>query len=219
MREPQSCSWTWRNILKLRETFLPYIQCNYAVIKGLSFWNSPWAKPGLNLSSIVDYNLRRSSGISEDAMVEEYIHDGAIVLPFSSSFQLWSLWNTITNSQLTNSDNALIWSTKLNCHSIKLVYQLFCKSDTVFPWCTRIWNNGCSAKHNLLLWKVMANALNTKDKLCRLGIISEDLCVLCNSESETNTHLFFECSFVYQIWYRLLSNGGFYKPSNVSSIE
>ena len=65
----------------------------------------------------------------------------------------------------------------------------------------------------------MANALNTKDKLCRMGIISEDLCVFCKSETESNTHLFFECPFVYQIWYRLLSNGGFYKPSPVSSIE
>jgi hypothetical protein len=65
----------------------------------------------------------------------------------------------------------------------------------------------------------MANALNTKDKLCRIGVISEDLCVFCNSNTECNTHLFFERPFVFQIWYRLLSIGGFYKSSSVSAIE
>jgi hypothetical protein len=217
MSIPQSCSWSWRCILKLRETFIPLIQCNHDLIKDLSFWHSPWSKQGLILSSIVDYNLRNISGIAEQAKVVDFIHDGSLVLPYTSSFQLRQLWNIISSYPTMSSDNVLVWSGKT--FSINLVYKSLCDNGFLFPWYTRIWKIGGSAKENLLLWKVMANALNTKDKLCRIGIISDNMCVFCKSETECNTHLFFECSFVFQIWYRLLLSYGFYKPSAVSSIE
>jgi hypothetical protein len=129
----QNCSWSWRCILKLWETFIPFIQCNYVLIKGLSYWHSPWAKQGLILCTLVDYNLRRNSGISEEARVDEFIHDDCIILPYSSSFQLRNLWNLITSNSIKNNDNVLIWSGKGKNHSIRLVYNYSVKIVPSFP--------------------------------------------------------------------------------------
>lgn len=217
MSIPQSCSWSWRNILKHRLTFKKFIQCNWRTCTNLSFWHSPWAKPGLILSEVVDYNVMLNSGIPQSALVADYFHDDALELPYSSSPTLRELWHEITNCYRFTGDKALQWMGKE--HSIKVVYNLLMSPRQPFPWHSRIWNCGSSAKENLLLWKIMANAVNTKSKLLSYGIISEDMCVLCNSHAETNVHLFFECTFVSNIWSKLLAIGGFHKPSSVSQTE
>lgn len=98
-------------------------------------------------------------------------------------------------------------------HSISLVYDLLRGDRSIFPWYKRVWSLMSNAKQNFHLWKVMSNALNTKDKLFKIGIIPDDICVFCHAESECNTHLFFECNFVYQVWKRVLDFGKLHQPS------
>ncbi|XP_074271483.1 uncharacterized protein LOC141595418 [Silene latifolia] len=45
----------------------------------------------------------------------------------------------------------------------------------------------------------MHNGLNVKDKLCRIGYSADDRCIICDSHSETQDHLFFKCSYNQQI--------------------
>ncbi|XP_074292487.1 uncharacterized protein LOC141619365 [Silene latifolia] len=50
-------------------------------------------------------------------------------------------------------------------------------------------------KHSFLTWIYMHNALNTKEKLHRLGMSDDDTCEICGNGSETSSHLFFECEY------------------------
>lgn len=36
--------------------------------------------------------------------------------------------------------------------------------------------------------------------LCCWVMIAANVCVLCNAAPETHDHLFFSCSFAYQVW-------------------
>lgn len=40
MQIPQSCSWTWRSLLKLRDTYLPMVKLHANM--GSNFWEDPW---------------------------------------------------------------------------------------------------------------------------------------------------------------------------------
>lgn len=96
MQSHQNSSWSWRNNLKLKGTFLPFIQRNYKVIKKLSFWHSLWEKLGLILSEVVDYNLRMNFGIPDSTVVDDCLHGDKLVLPYTSSVILRLLWSEIS---------------------------------------------------------------------------------------------------------------------------
>lgn len=160
MQSHQNSSWSWRNNLKLKGTFLPFIQRNYKVIKKLSFWHSPWEKLGLILSEVVDYNLRMNFGIPDSTVVDDCLHGDKLVLPYTSSVILRLLWSEISMNFKVSGDNPISWKEKV--HSIKHVYNMLQSDKRNFAWSSRLWNISSLAKENFLLLKVTENALNKK---------------------------------------------------------
>lgn len=55
-------------------------------------------------------------------------------------------------------------------------------------------------RHRLLLWRIASDTLPTTDKLNRISRDSMDVCVLCNSGSESSLHLLKECLIAKMIW-------------------
>ncbi|XP_074283154.1 uncharacterized protein LOC141607700 [Silene latifolia] len=56
------------------------------------------------------------------------------------------------------------------------------------------------------------HGLNTKDKLYRLNISSDNLCCICGIEEETTSHLFFKCQFSKEIMLRIQTWVGISMP-------
>ena len=50
------------------------------------------------------------------------------------------------------------------------------------------------------LLTALTNKLLTRTGLMQFGIINTDICVLCNSGSESVDHLFVSCSYSSYIW-------------------
>nr|XP_018621920.1 uncharacterized protein LOC104120770 [Nicotiana tomentosiformis] len=53
--------------------------------------------------------------------------------------------------------------------------------------------------------------LSKKDRLTKWGIIVDQTCILCYKEQECLDHLFFECEFSKELWYRLLQWQGIHR--------
>jgi len=68
-----------------------------------------------------------------------------------------------------------------------------------FDWLREIWNIKTSPKIKFFLWKAMKQALPTGEILKFRGINPTTVCPHCG-EDETDTHLFFHCSFASSIW-------------------
>ena len=74
-----------------------------------------------------------------------------------------------------------------------------CGSSTA-QW-QKIWKIKAHDRIKMLLWRIGSNALPSKNNLAlRLGT-SDPSCVLCGSEPETTTHLFFYCQVARAIWF------------------
>ncbi|GJR71446.1 hypothetical protein Tco_0083811 [Tanacetum coccineum] len=56
-------------------------------------------------------------------------------------------------------------------------------------------------RHAFLMWLVIKGKLNTQDKM--VGWNTSLICPLCESQPDSHTHLFFECSFSDQVWSRM----------------
>ncbi|XP_074315481.1 uncharacterized protein LOC141651680 [Silene latifolia] len=69
-----------------------------------------------------------------------------------------------------------------------------CPNAASWTW-KKVWNKWTVPKHSIIAWMYHHRGLNTKDKLFRLNIASDNLCCICGNEEETLQHLFFKCQY------------------------
>ncbi|XP_020249103.1 uncharacterized protein LOC109826485 [Asparagus officinalis] len=87
------------------------------------------------------------------------------------------------------------------------VYKTLVQPANEVAWAKTIWDGFLYPKHSFLLWLACHARLLTKDRLCRMGILSTNQiqCVLCNGHQlETRDHISFECQFSAKIWNMLM---------------
>ncbi|XP_074291568.1 uncharacterized protein LOC141618368 [Silene latifolia] len=91
------------------------------------------------------------------------------------------------------------WLADLKRYSVKSGYDWIRLKETKVGWSKLVWNNAAIPKHCFVNWLIMRNALNTKEKLHRIGISSDALCCICQAESENVAHLFQHCHYFVEI--------------------
>ncbi|KAL4338196.1 hypothetical protein AHAS_Ahas12G0186000 [Arachis hypogaea] len=73
---------------------------------------------------------------------------------------------------------------------------------TCYSFTRTIWKGLVPPRVELFVWFVLIGRVNTKDRLSRFGIISQEdvTCVLCNNGVDDVHHLFLGCIFTWQVW-------------------
>lgn len=73
---------------------------------------------------------------------------------------------------------------------------------TSFPW-KDFWKSKLPYRVLVFGWKVLCDALPTKDKLQRnhINVGINNLCLFCYQHVETSNHLFLHCSFSKVVWF------------------
>ncbi|XP_074305829.1 uncharacterized protein LOC141641051 [Silene latifolia] len=96
-------------------------------------------------------------------------------------------WKAIckTRDTFLNGYSQGVWLADMRGYSVKSGYDWIRLKETKVGWAKLIWNHVALPKHSFVNWLIMRNALNTKEKLHRLGISSNDLCCICQAGSET----------------------------------
>ncbi|XP_074302887.1 uncharacterized protein LOC141637222 [Silene latifolia] len=81
-------------------------------------------------------------------------------------------------------------------------------------WHHQVWNKWTIPKHGMIAWMYQHQGLNTKDKLFRLNISSDDLCCICGNEEESPQHLFFRCPYSAEIMLQIQNWTGVRMPTS-----
>ncbi|XP_057761477.1 uncharacterized protein LOC130981788 [Arachis stenosperma] len=73
---------------------------------------------------------------------------------------------------------------------------------TSYSFTSAIWKGFVPPRIELFSWFVLVGRVNTKDRLCRLGVINPNdrTCVLCGKSVESALHLFAGCEISWQVW-------------------
>ncbi|XP_074300566.1 uncharacterized protein LOC141631843 [Silene latifolia] len=110
-------------------------------------------------------------------------------------------WKAIckTRDSFLNGYSQGVWLADMRGYSVESGYDWIRLKETKVGWAKLIWNHVALPKHSFVNWLIMRNAPNTKEKLHRLGISSDDLCCICQAGSETVTHLFQQCQYYREI--------------------
>ena len=66
------------------------------------------------------------------------------------------------------------------------------------------WNCWTPLKCKIMVWRAILNRLPTKAELCKRGVNLQNLvCGLCDTDTETSTHIFTGCFYATEIWSRV----------------
>jgi hypothetical protein len=90
-------------------------------------------------------------------------------------------------------------------YSTKKVYLAITKPNIApapFMW---IWDSACLPKHKFFFWLLIQDRLNTKELMKRKKFfVDNQRCILCDDNTEEcMTHLFFECDFSRNFWWKI----------------
>ncbi|XP_074278455.1 uncharacterized protein LOC141602045 [Silene latifolia] len=106
-----------------------------------------------------------------------------------------------------NTDDFIYWKYTLDghyivCSAYKALTSEQVKIDANVPmqfW-RHLWKLRLHPCCKVFIWKLMHNALPTKDLLIKKGLQLPSYCVLCNRYPETADHLFRHCETTQRIW-------------------
>ncbi|XP_074267032.1 uncharacterized protein LOC141590333 [Silene latifolia] len=91
---------------------------------------------------------------------------------------------------------------KLQLH---LLYDKFRQCMNPVSWARAVWQRAIQPKNSVFLILAMEKKLATIDQLNCRGIQLVNRCVLCKTDNENHTHLFFKCLFSKEILQKILS--------------
>ncbi|XP_050238299.1 uncharacterized protein LOC126687786 [Mercurialis annua] len=205
--KPLIASWSWRNLCKIRQDIKGCFSCELG--RGdLSFWFDPWFQG----KAIID-QFPSMSFIDDDVPREAKVRDvwrrGAWRLPDPGDDMTESVWDTIKTQFRINDDREDTVKWILNrdgAFTISSAWKHFRVNHEKVPWWKVIWSPSFVPIQSFIAWLAVRKKLKTRDKLKKLACVEEDRCVLCNEESESIEHLFFNCKCTKAVMNKLLNN-------------
>ncbi|XP_074266977.1 uncharacterized protein LOC141590272 [Silene latifolia] len=84
-------------------------------------------------------------------------------------------------------------------YSIAKGYNFIRNKGGRVQWHSLIWTKYTSPKHGFIAWIYFHKAFKTNFKMHKFGIGDDDTCTICGMDSETESHLFFECEYSSRI--------------------
>ena len=87
--------------------------------------------------------------------------------------------------------------------SVKSIY--WCcrelEQQNIAPFWSCIWKANLHERHKMMIWRIAAGSLPTKDKLSRFVDVIDTYCPFCKMETETSLHLFALCPVAKAVWF------------------
>lgn len=216
IKENNNHSWLVKRLLRLRHILYPWLRMAIGNGRTSRFWSDNWSDFGC----ISDYlNLPPTSrlGISRTSTLSSLNTNGNWILPPARSEEQLLLQVYISTLTLTEEEDRYEWvvnGSKNTTFSTSTVYNELKQHNTIVPWSKTVWCSRNTPKHAFLAWLFVLNRCLTRDRLLSCGLNTPPTCLLCNSGTESRSHLFFQCPFPWQIWNRLGTRCGLIPSQN-----
>lgn len=83
------------------------------------------------------------------------------------------------------------------------------KPDMIMNWWRDIWKLASPPRIRLFFWCVLKDIVPTGEHLIHRALYGPSWCILCKAASESNVHLFLQCTTIRPLWQNLSSSIGF----------
>lgn len=145
-------------------------------------------------------------GISENATISSLYRNGGWRLPPVRSDPQLQLYTYLTTIQLQESEDYYEWEINgsiYETYQTGVLYDYLRQPMPDMPWTSLVWISRGVPRHSFHSWLVIQNRLPTRDRLLSWGLQTDDRCLLCNAAQETRDHIFFSCTFSFDLWLKV----------------
>ena len=204
-------SFWWKDCINILNTFLEIATCAPGDGGTVRLWLDQWTDEMLryklphlcSFAKSQSISLKQAVAICVDEDIADMFHIPLSVVANQQCDQLEALLTTSTEQNMLDK-----WTLAPNGkpYSSKRVYDNLMPNELAPPPFRWIWKSCTLPKHKIFFWLLLQDRLNTRGLLARKNFMIEDYdCVLCNQGvSEDYLHLFFECDFSRNFWWKLL---------------
>lgn len=198
IKEKQNHTWIFKQILVLREAMQNQVRVIPGHGRNIRFWLDPWTPFG-PLIKFIGEQGPRLTGINIRASVASLWTRDSWRLPPARSPMMEQLLTYLTSVSLSDVEDKLEWTINGSLQttfSSSLVYNMIRNPKAKVNWSPVVWIKRGIPKHKVLTWLFVLNRCTTRDMLLSWGLHTDNLCLLCNQDSESKDHLFFNW-----VWY------------------
>nr|XP_043633182.1 uncharacterized protein LOC122604356 [Erigeron canadensis] len=203
-------------MLQLRPVIRQYLWFSAGNRLNTCSWHDNWCEDSPLYCKITSRQIT-AVGFYIQSKVADLIINNEWILSSDWTRLLPSLPNAPT---LTNDEDTIHWRDRngdKQVFSISVVWDDIRPRHNIVDWCDLVWFNHCIPKHAFILWLVFKERLKTQDMLLQWNVNPniDLLCPFCKAQSDSQVHLFFDCSYSTQVWNRVVQKTGL--PSRPSS--
>ncbi|GJY08916.1 putative reverse transcriptase domain-containing protein [Tanacetum coccineum] len=197
----------WLKLLQLQVLVRPFFWVKLGNGRDTSVWHDSWCSY-CSLIRLISPRDIYSVGFNNQAMVANFVLNNAWTWP-----QAWIAKALILNLiPAPNLDEITVDCIRwrdihgvFSEFSVSRAWEAFRPRGNEVNWFRIMWFPHSIPRHLFHLWLVMQNSLKTQDKLRQWDVgINTDLnllrCSLCNTQSDSHAHLFFECPYSSKVW-------------------
>ncbi|XP_074277631.1 uncharacterized protein LOC141601265 [Silene latifolia] len=91
------------------------------------------------------------------------------------------------------------WTVDARGYSIRNGYEWVRPKQAKYDWCKIVCSKWNYPKHALISWIVMNNGVMIKERLFQFNCCTDDRCWICDSDTKTQSHLFYDCQYSKQV--------------------
>ncbi|GJW00473.1 RNA-directed DNA polymerase, eukaryota, reverse transcriptase zinc-binding domain protein [Tanacetum coccineum] len=204
-----SDSWGWKNILLIRDKIKPFVWYKIGNGKDTSMWHDKWCNIGpldRFISNIDVYNAK----LDNEARVADLIQDGVWKWP-NEWIELFPELLQILTPCLDSQKKDTVWWVNLDKEEVRFstnnAWRCLRDNWPKVPWYSMVWFSQFNPIQAFILWLAIQGKLMTQDRIMKWksGVILK--CPLCLGCEDSHEHLFFQCSYSFQIWDKLQVKG------------
>ncbi|XP_071714513.1 uncharacterized protein [Rutidosis leptorrhynchoides] len=182
IQTPANASWSWRNILCIREVIRGRFFHEVGNGNITSAWFDYWCSQG-PLSAVISRRVLSQTGYSGREFVHEIVDGNAWNWPHEW-FSRFPILNNVDPLVLSESIDLVKWKAtngEMREFSVNVVWETIRPRAPCVDWYSVVWFSNCIPKHAFVLWLLMGEKLKTQDKLNHWEICpgSSLVCPLC----------------------------------------
>ncbi|XP_010424522.1 PREDICTED: uncharacterized protein LOC104709645 [Camelina sativa] len=212
-----SVSWMFRKLLKLRHKAINFLRIKVGTWEDTFFWWDPWTPFG-SLIHFLGADAPRRLGIPIFSLVSDYKSGANWILLSARSDSFLEVLTFITSLLHSTHSDIPVWiinTKEFEYYSSKDMWNSLRLSRPHVPWFSLVWHKAAVPKHSLAVWLFLQNRNPTLDQMIQWGLDVEPISLLCSLHNESRDHLFFECSYSYEVWSSLVGIMGLPSPPSV----
>lgn len=191
------CSWSWHQILALRERVWSSFWYNIGDGESTFLWTDYWHPNGRLIEVFPRGPLL--TGLPRDSRVSRIIRDGVWSWPTSRALEMRDIMSHMPEIRSGRRDWISWVHEPHGQFSTRSAILMLSPLRAQVEWAEVPWFPKAIPKCSFILWLAIRERLALRDRPWIADRDGTDRCVLCSSERETHDHLFFKCSFSSQV--------------------